>query len=55
MSPEERVHIGGDLYMTSLTVNGIGIEHLHRFEEWPHDWNAMCAEASDETTLGDAG
>ncbi len=45
----ERTHIGGDLYQTSLSSDGIGIVHLHRFGDWRADWNAMCARAVGDT------
>lgn len=51
LPPAERIYIGGDLYMTSLSADGIGIAHLHRFGDWPADWNAMCARSVGE--MGD--
>jgi hypothetical protein len=39
--PAERIHIGGELFLTSISADGIGISHVHTFDDHREVWNAM--------------
>lgn len=38
---EERIHIGGELWITNLGPNTFLQTPVHRFDDWPDHWNAM--------------
>ena len=41
----ERIHIGGELFLTSITADGILIRLVHTFDDHDDAWNTMNANA----------
>lgn len=41
MSSDQRIHIGGELWITTLQSDAFVQAPVHRFDDWPDHSNAM--------------